>query len=125
MLREGLDRSFIELMKSLLTRGHYPAIATHDDHMVEATVAYASEKGVDKESFEFQMLHGVWRDLQRRLVREGYNVRVYIPFGQAWYPYLMRRLAERPANVLFMAGAVVRESPLGFLWPDRRREEAE
>ena len=123
--RREVDRSFIQLMRSLLTQGHYPAIATHDDHMVGATVAYASENGVDRESFEFQMLHGVRRDLQRRLVREGYNVRVYIPFGQAWYPYLMRRLAERPANVLFMAGAVVRESPLGFLWPDRRKKGPE
>jgi proline dehydrogenase len=114
-----VDDSFVALMKALLKEGRYPAIATHDDRMISATVAHAKAEGIGPERFEFQMLYGVRRDLQADLVSQGYNVRVYIPFGEAWYPYLMRRLAERPANVLFMAGSVVRESPLGFLWPDR------
>ena len=80
--------------------------------MIEATVEYARQEGIGPERFEFQMLYGVRRDLQSSLLADGYKVRVYIPFGEAWYPYLMRRLAERPANVLFMAGSVVRESEL-------------
>ena len=99
---------------------NYPAIATHHEVMLDATVAYHQKGGIGKETFEFQMLHGVRRDLQRQLVGDGFNVRVYIPFGSHWYPYLMRRLAERPANMLFMAGSVVKESPLGFLWPGRK-----
>lgn len=110
-------RSFVHLMKRLLFEGHQPAIATHDEAMIQATVAHARSAEIAPERFEFQMLYGVRRDLQQALVKEGWKVRVYIPFGEAWYPYLMRRLAERPANVLFMAGSVVKESPLGFLWP--------
>lgn len=117
--RSEVDSSFVALMQTLLKDGHYPAIATHDDSMVEATVKYARREGIGPERFEFQMLYGVRRDLQASLVADGYNVRVYIPFGEAWYPYLMRRLAERPANMLFMTGSIVRESPLGFLWPKR------
>jgi proline dehydrogenase len=104
-------------MKMLLTNGNYPAIATHHEAMIDATVDFHQKEGIDKSTFEMQMLYGVRRDLQRQLVADGYNVRVYIPFGSHWYPYLMRRLAERPANVLFMAGSVVQETPLGFLWP--------
>jgi len=106
------DRAFVEEMKTLLERGSYPAIATHDEAMIDATRRFAWEAGVPKESFEFQLLYGVRRDLQVRLREEGYNVRVYVPFGSSWYPYLMRRLAERPANVLFMAGSILKESPV-------------
>ena len=115
--RRDVDGNFEDLMRMLLARGNYPAIATHDERMIEATVSFHQEEGIARESFEFQMLYGVRRDLQRQLVADGYNVRVYIPFGSHWYPYLMRRLAERPANMLFFAGSVVKESPLGFLWP--------
>ena len=115
--REAVDASFVELMKLLLAEGNYPGIATHDERMIEATIDFAKREGVGADRFEFQMLHGVRRDLQTRLARDGWNVRAYIPFGEAWYPYLMRRLAERPANVLFMAGSIVQETPLGFLWP--------
>ena len=115
--KAAVDRSFVELMQMLLSGGNYPAIATHHEAMLDATVAFHQKEGIGKETFEFQMLHGVRRDLQRQLVKDGFNVRVYVPFGSHWYPYLMRRLAERPANMLFMAGSVVKESPLGFLWP--------
>lgn len=115
--RDQLDANFIKLMKMLLDGGTYPAIATHDDRMISDTVAYAARQGISPDAFEFQMLYGVRRDLQQDLITKGFNVRVYVPFGEAWYPYLMRRLAERPANMLFLAGSVVQESPLGFLWP--------
>lgn len=118
--REAVDRSFLELTRTLLTHGDHPAIATHDERMIEGTLAFVGQEGIPAERFEFQMLHGVRRDLQQQLVADGWNVRVYVPFGTHWYPYLMRRLAERPANMLFMAGSVVKESPLGFLWPSRR-----
>lgn len=119
--REEVDRSFVELMRMLLSRGTQPAIATHDERMIEATVDFARREGIAPDAFEFQMLHGVRRDLQRQLLADGWRMRVYVPFGTHWYPYLMRRLAERPANMLFLAGSVVRESPLGFLWPGGRR----
>jgi proline dehydrogenase len=118
--KADVDASFVELTRMLLADGDYPAIATHDPRMIDATVDFHQKEGIGKEAFEMQMLHGVRRDLQRQLVGDGYNVRVYVPFGTHWYPYLMRRLAERPANVLFMAGSVVKESPLGFLWPGGR-----
>jgi proline dehydrogenase len=113
-----VSRSFVHLMRPLLSEGNHPGIATHDEQIIAATVAHARTEGITPDRFEFQMLYGVRRDLQKQLVADGWNVRVYIPFGEAWYPYLMRRLAERPENVLFMAGSIVRESPLGFLWPD-------
>ncbi len=100
--KPDVDRNYVELMKLLLDSGIYPAIATHDEKMIAATKAYATERQVARDKFEFQMLYGIRRDLQRQLVAEGYRVRVYVPFGQAWYPYYMRRLAERPANVLFI-----------------------
>lgn len=100
--KEDVDRNFVELMRVLLDRGEYPAIATHDPAMIDATKAYASSKKLSKDAFEFQMLYGIRRDLQAQLVREGYRLRLYVPFGKAWYPYYMRRLAERPANLLFM-----------------------
>jgi len=115
--KKDVDASFVELMKMLLADGDYPAIATHHEAMIEATVDFHQKEGIGKDTFEFQMLHGVRRDLQKQLLADGYNVTVYVPFGSHWYPYLMRRLAERPANMLFMAGSVVQESPLGFLWP--------
>ena len=101
--KTDVDRNYVELMKLLLDQGEYPAIATHDERMIEETRAYAAQKGIRREHFEFQMLYGIRRDLQRRLVGEGYRLRLYVPFGKAWYPYLMRRLAERPANVFFLA----------------------
>ena len=107
--RDEVDDRFVELMKRLLKDGNYPGIATHDEKMIKATIEFAGSEGIAPSGFEFQMLYGVRRDLQRRLVRDGYNMRVYVPFGHAWYPYLMRRLAERPANVLFMASSVIKE----------------
>jgi len=119
--KSHVDGNFVKLTRQLLdtagnanndaasvanngsVTGIYHGIATHDDAMVEAAKSYVKEKNIDRHSFEFQMLYGVRRDLQRALVAEGYNVRVYVPFGAEWYPYFMRRLAERPANVLFLA----------------------
>jgi proline dehydrogenase len=100
--KADVDRSFVELMRLLLDRGEYPAIATHDPAMIDATEQYAAERKLPKDAFEFQMLYGIRRDLQSQLVGEGYRLRLYVPYGQAWYPYYMRRLAERPANVLFI-----------------------
>jgi proline dehydrogenase len=88
--------------------------------MIDATRTYSREKDLPASGWEFQMLYGVRRDLQHQLLGEGYNLRVYVPFGEAWYPYLMRRLAERPANVTFILSAVLRESPLRFLLPKRQ-----
>src|SRR6187455_2770253 len=96
-------------MHALIERGNYPAIATHDPALITEAKRFAAERGIDASRFEFQMLYGVRRDLQERLVGEGYRMRVYVPFGTQWYPYLMRRLAERPANVAFMTGNVVKE----------------
>ncbi len=101
--KPAVDANFVSLMKKLLTDGTYPGIATHDERMVEATLKFATAEKISPDKFEFQMLYGIRRDLQRRLRAEGYNVRIYVPFGEAWYPYFMRRLAERPANVLFIA----------------------
>src|SRR5436190_1274191 len=103
--------SFVRIdMERLLLKGNYPGIATHDARIIEHTKAFARDKGIQPARFEFQMLYGVRRDLQLGLRRQGYNVRVYVPFGTQWYPYLMRRLAERPANVAFLVGNVLRES---------------
>jgi proline dehydrogenase len=98
-----VDVSFIQLSRMLLDSPTYHALATHDETMIFAAKEFAAEHGIGRERFEFQMLYGVRRDLQRRLVNEGYKVRVYVPFGAEWYPYFMRRLAERPANVVFLA----------------------
>jgi proline dehydrogenase len=97
-----VDRNFVKLMQVLLPSGVYHGIATHDEKMIEATCSFAKERGIPPHEFEFQMLYGVRRDLQKSLVAAGYRVRVYIPFGTEWYPYFMRRLAERPANLLFI-----------------------
>ncbi|HVH69704.1 MAG TPA: proline dehydrogenase family protein [Candidatus Dormibacteraeota bacterium] len=99
--KADVDTNYVRLMQILLSSGFYHAIATHDPHMIAATIRYAAAKGISKEDFEFQMLYGIRTDLQRRLVKDGYRVRIYIPFGSDWFPYFMRRLAERPANVGF------------------------
>jgi len=101
--KKDVDANYVTLMKILLPSGIYHALATHDPNMIEATTRFAAENKIAKEKFEFQMLYGIRTDLQSRLVREGYRVRVYIPFGKDWFPYFMRRLAERPANLLFFA----------------------
>jgi proline dehydrogenase len=104
-----VDQAFVEIMKVLLADGTYPAIATHDPRMIEATRAFAAGRGLGANSYEFQMLYGVRRDLQAQLTASGYQVRVYIPFGQEWFPYFMRRLGERPANVGFVVRSILRE----------------
>ncbi|MDB4883392.1 MAG: Proline dehydrogenase [Gemmatimonadetes bacterium] len=108
--KKDVDAAYIRCMRELMLKGNYPGIATHDPAMVSEAKRWAKEQGIDKDRFEFQMLYGVRRDLQDSLVREGYRVRVYVPFGTQWYPYLMRRLAERPANVAFITGSVIREA---------------
>lgn len=105
-----IRQSFQTIMERLLDDGDYPAIATHDEQLIERAVAYVKEKGIASERFEFQMLYGVRRDLQQQLRRQGYNVRIYVPFGSNWYPYLMRRLAEKSSNVGFMVRSVLKET---------------
>ena len=100
--KADVDANYIRLMQILLSSGFYHAIATHDPPMIAATIGYAARKGISKDDFEFQMLYGIRSDLQRRLVKDGYRVRIYIPFGNDWFSYFMRRLAERPANVGFI-----------------------
>ena len=100
--KADVDENFLTLMRILLKSGTYHGIATHDPKMIEGTIAFAKAEKIPADSFEFQMLYGVRRDLQEQLVRDGWRMRVYIPFGTEWYPYLMRRLAERPANALFI-----------------------
>jgi proline dehydrogenase len=100
--KSDVDGAFVDLMQTLLDEGTYPAIATHDPKMIDATKEYAKSKGYLSDRFEFQMLYGIRRDLQNLLVQQGYRVRVYVPFGKQWYPYFMRRLGERPANVAFV-----------------------
>ena len=104
-----VDAAFVRIMKMLLSGGTYPAIATHDPSMIDQTRAFASEHGIDSSRYEFQMLYGIRRDLQTSLLREGYKVRVYVPFGREWFPYFMRRLGERPANIAFVVRGVLRE----------------
>lgn len=100
--KADVDRNYVELTRYLLTHGVYPAIATHDEAIIEQTKQFVEANGIARDGFEFQMLYGIRRDLQRRLVAEGYRLRLYVPFGKAWYPYYMRRLAERPANAFFI-----------------------
>ena len=107
--KKDVDDSYLRCMRSLLLNGHYPGIATHDEAIVRETKRFARENDIKSDQFEFQMLYGVRRDLQEKLVKEGYRMRVYVPFGTQWYPYLMRRLAERPANVMFITGNIVKE----------------
>jgi proline dehydrogenase len=107
--KADVNAAFERLMRLLLIEGTYPAIATHDEAMLAATRRFAAEQGIGKDRFEFQMLYGVRRDLQASLVAEGYRLRVYIPFGHEWFPYFMRRLGERPANIAFVIRSVMRE----------------
>lgn len=101
--KSEVDASYVKLMKILMKSGIYHGLATHDERIIEEAKAFATREGVPRDAFEFQMLHGIRRDLQQQLVKDGWRMRVYIPFGTEWYPYLMRRLAERPANALFIA----------------------
>ena len=101
--KSEVDANYVKLMKILMKSGVYNGLATHDERIIEEAKAYATREGVPRDAFEFQMLHGIRRDLQQQLVKDGWGMRVYIPFGTEWYPYLMRRLAERPANALFIA----------------------
>jgi proline dehydrogenase len=101
--KSDVDANYVKLMKIMLKSGVYHGIATHDEAMIAATIDFAKSEGIPASAFEFQMLHGIRRDLQEKLVKDGWRVRVYVPFGTEWYPYFMRRLAERPANVLFIA----------------------
>jgi len=100
--KKDVDANYVKVMQLLLASGTYHGIATHDPKMIDATIDFATREGIGKEKFEFQMLYGVRRDLQRQLARDGFNVRIYVPYGKHWYPYFMRRLAERPANVWFV-----------------------
>jgi proline dehydrogenase len=104
-----VDARYEAEMRELLLHGPYPAIATHDERLIEATKQFARQREIGADRFEFQMLYGIRRDLQDRLLREGYRVRIYVPYGTEWYPYLMRRLAERPANLLFIVRSLIRE----------------
>ncbi|HEY9506717.1 MAG TPA: proline dehydrogenase family protein [Gemmatimonadales bacterium] len=108
-----VDRSYVRLMQRLLAAGNYPGLATHDEAIIGQAREFAGRERIGNERYEFQMLYGVRRDLQVRLRRAGHNLRVYIPFGTQWYPYLMRRLAERPANIAFVLGNMVKESVPG------------
>ena len=107
--KADVDAQFEAEMRELLLHGTYPAIATHDDRLIAATTRFASEQRISSDRYEFQMLYGIRRDLQERLLREGYRVRIYVPYGTEWYPYLMRRLAERPANLVFLIRSLIRE----------------
>ena len=107
--KKDVDTNYVRSMHELILKGNYPGIATHDESIIKDAKRFAKENHIAPERFEFQMLYGVRRDLQDMLVREGYRMRVYVPFGTQWYPYLMRRLAERPANVAFITGNVFRE----------------
>lgn len=107
--KKDVDANYVTCMQLLLEQGNYPGLATHDEQMIAEAKRFVQEKGISRDRFEFQMLYGVRRDLQEKLVRDGYRLRVYVPFGTQWYPYLMRRLAERPANVAFMTGNILKE----------------
>ena len=107
--KRDVDANYVKSMQELMLKGNYPGIATHDEAIIKEAKRFAKVNDINPERYEFQMLYGVRRDLQDRLVREGYRMRVYVPFGTQWYPYLMRRLAERPANVAFLTGNVVKE----------------
>jgi len=106
--KADVDRSYVELMHRIFDEGTDPAIAGHDPRMIQEAIRYSQEKGIAPDRFEFQMLFGIRRDLQRQVVDQGFRLRVYVPYGTAWYPYFMRRLSERPANVLFVARSLFR-----------------
>ena len=107
--KSEVDANYLELMKTLLKSGIYHGLATHDEAIIRQAKAFVIQENIPRDGFEFQMLYGIRRDLQQTLVRDGWRVRVYVPFGAAWYPYLMRRLAERPANMLFLARNLLRK----------------
>lgn len=107
--KKDVDATYVRCMHELMLKGNYPGIATHDEAIIKNAKQFAKENQIASNRFEFQMLYGVRRDLQDKLVREGYRMRVYVPFGTQWYPYLMRRLAERPANVAFLTGNLFKE----------------
>ncbi|MGH7582575.1 MAG: proline dehydrogenase family protein [Gemmatimonadales bacterium] len=107
--KADVDAHYVRLMQALLDRGNYPGIATHDEQIIERVKAFVDEHSIPRDRFEFQMLYGIRRDLQVALASQGFRLRVYIPFGTQWYPYLMRRLAERPANVFFIFGNILKE----------------
>jgi proline dehydrogenase len=111
--KKDVDENYVRCMQRLMRDGNYPGIATHDERIIQQAKAFAAAEKIPSDRYEFQMLYGVRRDLQESLVRAGYRVRVYVPFGTQWYPYLMRRLAERPANVAFITGNVLREMVSG------------
>ena len=111
--KRDTDRNFVVLMEYLLLQGHFPAIATHDEAIIAHACEFVRRNHISHDRFEFQMLYGVRRDLQLQLAREGYGVRVYVPYGSQWYPYLTRRLAERPANLVFVLGNLLRERSRG------------
>lgn len=111
--KADVDKNYVRLMERLLLAGNYPGIATHDEAIISHARDFVRTRGIATDRFEFQMLYGVRRDLQDALRQAGYRLRVYIPFGTQWYPYLMRRLAERPANIAFFLGNLVRESVPG------------
>lgn len=100
--KHDVDKSYLQLMEMLLARGNFPAIASHDEAILNTATSFVRDQGIHKSSFEFQMLYGIRRDLQDKLEQQGYNMRVYVPYGSQWYPYLMRRMAERPANLMFV-----------------------
>jgi proline dehydrogenase len=106
--KSEVDRNYVALMKMLLARGNFPAIATQDATIVDEACRFVRDHGISKDAFEFQMMYGIRQDLQTQLVGKGYNVRVYVPYGSHWYPYLMRRMAERPANLAFVMSNVLR-----------------
>jgi proline dehydrogenase len=108
--KADVDQAYRTLMERLLREGYYPGLATHDQRILEHAREFVTREGIPARQFEFQMLYGVRRDLQERLRKEGFNMRVYVPFGTQWYPYLMRRLAERPANIAFILGNMIRET---------------
>jgi proline dehydrogenase len=106
--KQDVDENYRTLMKQLLDHGVYPAIATHDEKLIRAAIEYVQGRGIRADSFEFQMLYGIRRDLQRKLIQQGFRLRLYVPYGTEWYPYFMRRLAERPANLLFVLRNLMR-----------------
>ena len=106
--KKDVDHNYLQLMMMLLARGNYPAIASHDEDILQAAHTFVRDHGISTSSFEFQMLYGIRRDLQEKLVQQGYNMRVYVPYGSQWYPYLMRRMAERPANLVFVMSNALR-----------------
>ncbi len=107
--KRAVDANYVRLMKFLLERGAYPGLATHDEKIIAEGLRFIRERGIAPDSYEFQMLYGIRRDLARRFVRDGHRIRLYVPYGEAWYPYFMRRLAERPANLLFLLRNLLRD----------------